>query len=585
MKIFFLSFMVLILSACVFAENVTQEPEVRCDPSVFSIMPWGSWVSEGDRKDYDAFFAEIYECGFNLTGFMPADKVALAKKHGLKTSVEDSSDVNYETEELNKRYTDWAVKLKEKIGAENLADVFQVYVRDEPWIKDAPVISAQSNAVINVIGCKPYVNLNPNYAPEGVFEGKDYDYYLDKFLTECRLDYISYDNYSFFAGRGLDEDRFYGNIESIRNAALKHKVDFVNIILSIAHFNYAEPNDYSIKLQGWSTLAYGGRGLSYFTFSNIGHGNYRYSAYYRNGSRTPLWYSIRDMNYSIHNIMPWYKDLECVNVFHVGNVPKGCKGIESAKVVKAVSCNIGGLAQTDDQPNFLVGEFVGKDGNEYAIIVNKDPKLSINIDNFEFKNGKKLSQIRDVCISNKEAPFTGEARWLAPGQGVLLKGEVPQNIRFEDVTGWKFIKDPENKGEKAGYFKADYDYSSWQDINVNANWEKNIGDYDGYGWYKTKAAFPKGEKFYLYFGGVDEEAWVYINGKLVFEQSCKNTGLTGDALWDKPFVFDPRPFLKAGENDITVRVFDKTQAGGIWKGVLAVYTENMTQEQIKELFK
>ena len=39
-----------------------------------------------------------------------------------------------------------------------------------------------------------------------------------------------------------------------------------NCILANAHFNYMEPSDATFNLQMYSTLAYGGRGIQYFTY-------------------------------------------------------------------------------------------------------------------------------------------------------------------------------------------------------------------------------------------------------------------------------------------------------------------------------
>ena len=47
----------------------------------------------------------------------------------------------------------------------------------------------------------------------------------------------------------------------VRAAALRHKLPFWNIVLSNAHFSYAEPTA-GLRFQVYTTLAYGGRGIS-----------------------------------------------------------------------------------------------------------------------------------------------------------------------------------------------------------------------------------------------------------------------------------------------------------------------------------
>ena len=41
---------------------------------------------------------------------------------------------------------------------------------------------------------------------------------------------------------------------------------------------------------------------------------------------------------------------------------------------------------------------------------------------------------------------------------------------------------------------------------------------------------------YLHFGAVDEEAWLYLNGKLFFEHTVESTGFMPEELWITPFI-------------------------------------------------
>ena len=76
----------------------------------------------------------------------------------------------------------------------------------------------------------------------------------------------------------------------------------------------------------------------------------------------------------------------------------------------------------------------------------------------------------------------------------------------------------------------------------------------------------------LMFAGVDEEAWVYLNGKQVGEHSEKSEKKPFTALYDEPFVVEvPAAELKNGEpNVLFVRVHNRVKAGGIWRPVFAI---------------
>ncbi len=71
------------------------------------------------------------------------------------------------------------------------------------------------------------------------------------------------------------------------------------------------------------------------------------------------------------------------------------------------------------------------------------------------------------------------------------------------------------------------------------------------------------------FGSVDEQAWVYFNGKLVKEHTEKSENVKGTNLWENPFFVDVKPeLLKYGaENLLAVRVLNMKANGGIWRPV------------------
>ncbi|NHX33913.1 hypothetical protein HA388_28350, partial [Escherichia coli] len=78
-----------------------------------------------------------------------------------------------------------------------------------------------------------------------------------------------------------------------------------------------------------------------------------------------------------------------------------------------------------------------------------------------------------------------------------------------------------------------------------------------------------GSKIILHFGAVDEEAWVYLDGRYVDERTVKSTAKTGTELWNEPFHFDITEQMGdcSGEHQLTVRVHDAKAAGDIWRKV------------------
>ncbi|MES2730160.1 MAG: sugar-binding domain-containing protein [Bacteroidota bacterium] len=79
-------------------------------------------------------------------------------------------------------------------------------------------------------------------------------------------------------------------------------------------------------------------------------------------------------------------------------------------------------------------------------------------------------------------------------------------------------------------------------------------------WYRRNFAIPaswKGERILLHFGAVDYESEVFVNGK--------SLGVHKGGY--DPFSFDITPFIQgAGAQELTVRVFDPTDAAGLPRG-------------------
>ena len=131
--------------------------------------------------------------------------------------------------------------------------------------------------------------------------------------------------------------------------------------------------------------------------------------------------------------------------------------------------------------------------------------------------------------------------------------------------GWKFKLDPERVGRDQSWFAVDFDDSGWDDIQIEKAWTQLGYDYIGVAWYRRTIelpAKPAAEKIELALEGVDECAWVWINGEYAGEHDIGPSG------WDKPFRLDVTDLLRWGEeNQVTVRAMNTAAAGGIWRPI------------------
>jgi hypothetical protein len=255
----------------------------------------------------------------------------------------------------------------------------------------------------------PYINLFPDYATNDQLGTTNYTEYLERFIATCHPTILSYDNYSLMDDGSVREN-YWSNLEALRAVCHEHGLRFWNIVLAVAHFNYHEPDAADFRFQAYTTLAYGARGIAYFTYFAPQVGNYRMAAVDQFGHETPNWFNMQNVNLQIQKLAPTLLQLTCNDVYHIGAIPKGCHAPATNSLVTSVSGD-----------NFLVGEFTHTDGSRYLMVVNKDRSKSRPCSPQFRKSPRRLQHVSPY--TGALTPFEGEYVWLAPGQGVLIKTE------------------------------------------------------------------------------------------------------------------------------------------------------------------
>jgi len=187
-------------------------------------------------------------------------------------------------------------------------------------------------------------------------------------------------------------------------------VPFWNIVLAVAHFSNREVRAADFRFQAYSTLAYGGRGIAYFKYFTPAVGNYRGGPIDQFGNETPAWGAMRSVNKQIEKLAPTMLKLRSDRVYHFGNVPAGCHGVED----QSLASDMGG-------EQMMVGDFTHEDGSRWVMIVNRDVDRSHPC-LVKFRKEPKWVRVMSAYIGEL-MEFEGEQRWLGPGQGVLLKVE------------------------------------------------------------------------------------------------------------------------------------------------------------------
>ncbi len=143
-----------------------------------------------------------------------------------------------------------------------------------------------------------------------------------------------------------------------------------------------------------------------------------------------------------------------------------------------------------------------------------------------------------------------------------------------DPETWLFRADSIEVGIKENWFAADANTKDWISMRVPSFWAEteSVGKYTGYGWHRTTFSIPvewKARRVRLLIGSVDEQAWVYLNGKQLREHTEKSERKSINDLWETPFAVDlPSEVLSQEKpNTLVIRVHNSLANGGLWRPV------------------
>ena len=254
------------LTGCAVAHAPSATP--RSAPAAPFLLTF--WCGPPLADFDDARAAEIAAAGFTVVGapcqggFDPAlNRRALdtAQRHGLHVWVHD-----HRVAPAASAAPDWPAAARAAVAeyADHPA-LAGSFVDDEPTVAEFEPVAA---VVAALRAADPlhvaYVNLLPDYIPAAVLGAPSYEDYVEQFITTVRPQLLSYDYYPF--GHEKDRSTFFANLNAMRTAALRHDLPFMLIVLAMPHGPYRDPSETELAWQVHHALAYGARGVSYFTY-------------------------------------------------------------------------------------------------------------------------------------------------------------------------------------------------------------------------------------------------------------------------------------------------------------------------------
>ena len=198
-------------------------------------------------------------------------------------------------------------------------------------------------------------------------------------------------------------------------------------------------------------------------------------------------------------------------------------------------------------------------GGVYGLINVHQPTDEVEIDDFATNRGGRLEMVEWNGWPVFKDHFTSGKRY---SRYAHRPPRIPYAYKkvAEVPVQWKFSPYAEEYQDlqDAILSRADLDDSHWAAIDIGQAWEdQGYVGYDEGAWYRARIEVnaEEGRPVHLAFGGVDNNAYVYVNGTFVGEHHG----------WNTPFILDISEAVKyKGQNVVAVRVYDGMEMGGIY---------------------
>jgi hypothetical protein len=256
----------------------------------------------------------------------------------------------------------------------------------------------------------PYYNNLPSYAAGNP---RSYEREVTAFLKTVKPALFSWDAY-WQLSRGDDENYYWENLEIARRQCLKAKTPFNQIIVSLKHMGYRECREADLRWQVWTSLAYGSRGIQYFTYCHVPvmtEGDAP-GLLTKDLKRDVKWFQVQKINHRILKLAPTLVKLTSTGVYNTEPLPIGTAPLLPVAPVKKIE---GG--------DMVVGCFTNAADLVYILPVNRSRMdrrtFSLTLDN-KFTSASEVSQETGELLAAEPLKDKVLELKLEPGEGKLF---------------------------------------------------------------------------------------------------------------------------------------------------------------------
>ncbi|MBP1664101.1 MAG: hypothetical protein H6Q19_1241 [Bacteroidetes bacterium] len=372
---------IFLISISSYASGMNKTGQQTSDTVPQQTMPILAWYSIPEAFSTTERFGELAETGINLhfSFYSNANEVQkaldLAGNSLLKVII-SCPELETETEKTVRRFMYHPALAGYYLQDEPTASQFG---KLREWVK-------RVRAVDSIHYC--YINLFPNDVKPRKLEASGYRSYVNRFLKEVSVWFLSFDHYPVM-GETL-RPIWYENLEIIAAASRKYNLPFWAFALTTAHDYYPVPDMAELRLQVYSNLAYGAQAIQYFTYWTppVDAYDFHHGPITLDGKRTNAYDLIKAMNTEIRALSGVFLGATVMSVHHTGTtIPKGTKRLKKlpAPFLKIDTGNSGAVVS-----------YLKNGDKKYLIIVNRsflkplDLRIELNSNSVRqvLKNGR-----------------------------------------------------------------------------------------------------------------------------------------------------------------------------------------------------
>ncbi len=295
--------------------------------------------------------------------------------------------------------------------------LYSYYLIDEPSAAQFPALAS---TVAHLRTLDPnrmtYINLFPNYASNGQLGTNGYQQYLSQYMSTVHPSLLSYDHYQFYTNR--DAPDYFKNLAIISHTAKQGGIPFLNIVQACSWDPAIRvPTTNELRYLTYTTLAYGGQGVSHFVYSapgfTLGGG-----MIHADGTPTPLYSAAKSINPQFESIARQVQSLHWIGAYHLGDLPWGFGTSDGSSPMRlpanspfSISPSVANSDYVTNAPvrGMLMGFFGAADQ-----LLNATCALVVNL-NYEEGIRKLVTGPGNLSVFN---PATG--LWSATGQTSAL---------------------------------------------------------------------------------------------------------------------------------------------------------------------